>query len=132
MSTAVGPLSFRQDQESFQKPFSEATAQLIDSEIQKLVRNAHARTTKLLTDKRKEAEMVAERLLEKEVLSRSDMIALIGKRPFESANADMVGDFGTAAPAGGPESLPGTGIEGGLAGGLGNNVPEPKGIEEQR
>lgn len=70
MNSAVGPLSYRQEQESFQKPFSEKTAQLIDDEVRKMVRDAHARCTQLLTEKKNQVEAVAKVLLEKEVLSR--------------------------------------------------------------
>jgi AFG3 family protein len=70
MNSIVGPLSYRQDNESFQKPFSEKTAELLDNEVRKMVNEAHARTTKLLTDKRADVEKVAQVLLAKEVLSR--------------------------------------------------------------
>lgn len=70
MNSAIGPLSYRQDSESFQKPFSEATAQLLDSEVRKMVNEAHDRTTQLLTEKKADVEKVAQLLLAKEVLSR--------------------------------------------------------------
>lgn len=70
MNSTVGPLSYRQDQESFQKPFSERTAQLLDDEVRKMVNAAHERTTQLLTDKKSEVDKVAQMLLAKEVLSR--------------------------------------------------------------
>lgn len=70
MNPAVGPLSYRQDNDSFQKPFSEKTAQLLDDEVRKMVNAAHDRTFKLLTEKKHEVEMVAKLLLDKEVLSR--------------------------------------------------------------
>jgi AFG3 family protein len=70
MNSIVGPLSYRQDQESFQKPFSEKTAQLIDDEVRKMVFEAHKRTTDLLTEKKEQVEKVAKQLLEKEILSR--------------------------------------------------------------
>lgn len=70
MNSAIGPLSYRQDNDSFQKPFSEKTAELLDSEVRKMVNQAHDRTTKLLTEKREEVEKVAQLLLAKEVLSR--------------------------------------------------------------
>lgn len=71
MNSVIGPLSYRQEEGSFQKPFSERTAQLLDDEVRKMVQGAHARTTKLLTDKREEVEKVAQLLLAKEVISRS-------------------------------------------------------------
>lgn len=40
------------------------------------------RTLSLLTEKKAEVERVAQRLLDKEILDRDDMIELLGKRPF--------------------------------------------------
>lgn len=48
-----------------------------------LIDEAYAKTKQLLTDKRAEVEILANALLEKEVLFQSDVEALIGKRPFE-------------------------------------------------
>uniref|UniRef100_A0A7E4VWQ8 AAA domain-containing protein n=1 Tax=Panagrellus redivivus TaxID=6233 RepID=A0A7E4VWQ8_PANRE len=85
MSTKVGPLSFDTAQPgemSFDKPYSEATAQLIDSEVRDMVNGALNRTRELLLSKQAEIEKVAKRLLEKEILKRDDMIELLGPRPF--------------------------------------------------
>jgi ATP-dependent Zn protease len=70
MNSTVGPLSYRQDQDGFQKPFSEKTAELLDAEVRKMVNLAHTRTTDLLTEKKEEVEKVAQLLLAREVLSR--------------------------------------------------------------
>lgn len=70
MNLAIGPLSYKQDDQSFQKPFSEKTAELLDFEVRKMVQGAHRRTTELLMEKREEVIKVAELLLSKEVLSR--------------------------------------------------------------
>ncbi|KAJ1355473.1 Paraplegin [Parelaphostrongylus tenuis] len=85
MSPKVGPLSFETagpGEMSFDKPYSEATAQLIDQEVRDIVNHALSRTRELLLAKREEIEKIAQRLLEKEVLSREDMVELLGKRPF--------------------------------------------------
>ena len=66
----------------FDKPFSEATAQLVDEEAKKMIDTAMDRTLNLLTEKKELVEKVALRLLEKEVLNRDDMIELLGPRPF--------------------------------------------------
>ncbi|CAJ0956672.1 unnamed protein product, partial [Mesorhabditis belari] len=85
MSKKIGPLSFETAQPgemAFDKPYSEATAQLIDQEVRDMVNHALTRTRELLMSKRDDIEKVAARLLEKEILSREDMIELVGKRPF--------------------------------------------------
>lgn len=85
MSSKVGNLSFgrrEESQQQFQKPYSEQTAQLIDDEVRSLVSNAYKRTRELLEKHKEDVRVVADRLLEKEVLSREDMVELLGERPF--------------------------------------------------
>ncbi|RCN44563.1 peptidase family M41 [Ancylostoma caninum] len=85
MSSKVGPLSFETagpGEMAFDKPYSEATAQIIDQEVRDMVNGALSRTRELLLSKREDIEKVAQRLLEKEILSREDMVELLGKRPF--------------------------------------------------
>ncbi|KAL7424251.1 AAA ATPase afg3 [Cryptotrichosporon argae] len=88
MDPEIGPISYgnRNEQESFQKPFSEATAQAIDAAVKKMVVEAHKRTTEVLDKHRAEVEKVARLLLEKEVITREDMRILLGKRPFDAAD----------------------------------------------
>lgn len=66
-----------------EKPYSEATAQAIDEEVKALIDNAYQRTLDLLNEKKADIEKVAKRLLEREILSRDDMIELLGPRPFK-------------------------------------------------
>lgn len=51
-------------------------------QVRKLIKSAHTHTTELLTTHKENIIKVAERLLEKEILSRDDMIELLGSRPF--------------------------------------------------
>lgn len=85
MNNKVGNISFHdpQQENTFVKPYSERTAEMIDEEVRKLIDEAYVRTKQLLTEKRGDVEKLATALLEKEVLFQSDVEALIGKRPFE-------------------------------------------------
>ena len=85
MNDKVGRVSFYdpQQENSFTKPYSEETSKLIDEEVRKLIDEGYAITKKLLIEKKEQVRIVAEALLEREVLFQSDVEALIGKRPFE-------------------------------------------------
>merc|ERR1719412_1570215 len=85
MNEKVGNVSFEQNKDgmSFEKPFSEATAQTIDEEANKMITKAMERTLNLLREHKEDVIKVAERLLLKEVLSRDDVVELLGPRPFE-------------------------------------------------
>ncbi len=84
MNEKVGNVSFyglQQDQ--FNKPYSDETATLIDDEVRKLVESQYLRAQKLLKDKRNELDILANALLENEVLLKSDVERLIGQRPSD-------------------------------------------------
>jgi cell division protease FtsH len=85
MNDKIGNISFYDPaaENTFTKPFSEETGKMIDDEVRKLVANAYVRTIALLTEKKAKVELLAKELLDKEVLHKSDVEELIGKRPFE-------------------------------------------------
>ena len=83
MDEKVGNVSFHaMSKDSFHKPYSEKTASMIDERVRELINTQFERAKSLLKEKSKELELLAERLLEKEVLIKSDVESLIGKRPF--------------------------------------------------
>ena len=89
MNDKIGNVSFYDpaQENTFTKPFSEETGKLIDQEVRALIEKAFDRTKKLLTDKKQEVEIIAQALLKREVLFKSDVEALIGKRPYEEKKA---------------------------------------------
>jgi AFG3 family protein len=85
MNKKVGNVSFYDpsQENTFTKPFSEETGKIIDEEVRGIIDDAYERTLKLLTERKHEVEVLAKELLDKEVLHKSDVEILIGKRPFE-------------------------------------------------
>jgi AFG3 family protein len=85
MNDKVGNVSYYDpaQENSFVKPYSEETGKMIDEEVRKLIDIAYDRTKELLTQRKAEVEKLAQELLKKEVLFKSDVESLIGKRPFE-------------------------------------------------
>lgn len=84
MNDKVGNISYYGlSQDQFQKPYSDETATLIDDEVRNLVESQYKRAQNLLLEKRNELDVLAQKLLEKEVLLKSDVEKLIGPRPYE-------------------------------------------------
>ncbi|MCO5248628.1 MAG: ATP-dependent zinc metalloprotease FtsH [Chitinophagales bacterium] len=85
MNDKIGNISFYdpQNENSFTKPYSEATAREIDEEVRKMVSAVYQRTKDTLIEKREQLEILAKALLKKEILFKSDLEDLIGKRPFD-------------------------------------------------
>ncbi|HET9432705.1 MAG TPA: ATP-dependent zinc metalloprotease FtsH, partial [Chitinophagaceae bacterium] len=85
MNDKVGRVSFYdpQQENSFTKPYSEETSKIIDQEVRRLIDDGYERTKKLLIEKKEQVRIVAEALLEREVLFQSDVEKMIGRRPFD-------------------------------------------------
>lgn len=82
MNSTVGNVSFyAMSQDQFNKPYSNETARLIDDEVRQLIETQYKRAQELLKEKRVELNLLANTLLEKEVLLKSDVERLIGPRP---------------------------------------------------
>ncbi|MEK7532073.1 MAG: ATP-dependent zinc metalloprotease FtsH [Patescibacteria group bacterium] len=89
MSDALGPRTFgEQDELIFlgkeiheQRDYSEKTAELIDAEVSKLIKDAKHRAEKLLKDKHEVMERVVLVLLEKETLEQEEFRVLVEGKP---------------------------------------------------
>ena len=71
-----------QMENSFTKPYSEKTAQVIDKEISDIIEMQYKRACDLLKKNKKKLIQLAERLLEKEVIFKDDLFNILGERPF--------------------------------------------------
>ena len=67
----------------FSKPYSEETARKIDVEISKLIEEQYLRAIEVLKENKDKLTILAERLLEKEVIFKEDLEKIFGRRPFE-------------------------------------------------
>lgn len=86
MSEELGYISLKDSQNpensyGFNKKYSERTSEQIDAAVRAIIEKNHARTVELLKKHRAELEMLAETLLEKEVLDLPALRDLLGDRP---------------------------------------------------
>jgi AFG3 family protein len=86
--------------ESYSKPFSEQTSYLVDQEVRNMIELQYERAQALLIAKRPQLDLLAKTLLDKEVLHKSDLVVMLGARPFtentasEAPSAALPGDVG--------------------------------------
>jgi cell division protease FtsH len=111
MSERVGYVSFNLsgdygEQVFLGKPYSEETARLIDEEVRRIIQEVRERARKLLEEKREQLEVLARRLLEKEVLGPRDLVEILGPRPYGDylpadgrEAAEVVKDLQSAEPS---------------------------------
>jgi cell division protease FtsH len=127
MSDKLGPLQYTENQEevflghsvSRQQNVSEKTAELIDSEVKRLVIGGYDRAKQILTDQAHELEAVAQALLEYETLTGEEIRKVIAGEAIERPDAaDKLPPLGV----GGVSGLPKAGKRRG--GGLGDVAPQ--------
>ena len=76
----VGPVNYQQEDESYQKPYSEATGKVIDMATQRVLKESMANAMKMLEANREKMVQIAELLLERETITSVDMENICGKR----------------------------------------------------
>ena len=77
-----------QTENSFTKPYSEKTAQVIDKEISDIIELQYKRACNLLKKNKTKLKQLAERLLEKEVIFKDDLFNILGERPYDTKPDD--------------------------------------------
>lgn len=115
MSKALGPVTYGENsQEVFlghsvsqHKSISEATAQLIDTEVRCIVEDAYTRAQKILTDRKADLKLLAECLLEHETLSGEEINTLLKDRKFDRPKpvATTEPSQSSSIPSGGKKTL---------------------------
>lgn len=85
LNDKIGNISFydSQGRESFQKPYSEDTARVIDEEVSKLIESQYQRAIQILTENKDKLSQLAEKLLSAEVIFKEDLEEIFGKRPWD-------------------------------------------------
>ena len=73
-----------QSEYNFSKPYSENTAQKIDHEISEIIERQYNRAIDILKTSKDKLTLLAERLLEKEVIFKDDLENILGVRPFKT------------------------------------------------
>ena len=75
--------------DAFVKPYSENTAKTIDEEISKMIELQYQRAIEILDKNKEKLTVLAELLLEKEVIFKDDLTKIFGKRPFDDELPDI-------------------------------------------
>lgn len=83
---------YNNDEYSFNKPYSEHTAELIDSEVKQMIAEQYDRAKRILTEHKEGHNRLAELLIEKEVIFAEDVEAIFGKRPWASRSEEIMAE----------------------------------------
>ena len=103
MSDKLPNLCYYNNEEySFNKPYSEHTAELIDKEVQIMINEQYSRAKALLREHQEGHNQLAQLLIEKEVIFAEDVERIFGKRPWASRSEEIMAEE-TKTPA----ALPG-------------------------
>ena len=85
LNEKVGNVSYYNMDNSFSKPFSEKQAALMDEEIKKLTDQQYKRAIKILKDNKDKLLLLADQLLEKEVIFKEDLEKIFGQSAADKA-----------------------------------------------
>ncbi len=91
MSEALPNLCYyNQNEYSWQRPYSEATAKQIDEEVKRMIAEQYERAKKLLLEKKEGHAALADLLVEREVIYAEDVEKIFGKRPWVSRTEELL------------------------------------------
>ena len=75
---------------SFDKPYSDSTAQTIDAEVKAMIAEQYARAKALLEEHKEGHAQLAQLLVEREVIFAEDVEKIFGKRPWTSRTEELL------------------------------------------
>ena len=81
---------YNQQEYSFQKPYSETTAKIMDDEVLKMVNEQYERAKQILTEHKDGHAQLAQLLVEREVIFADDVEKIFGKRPWQSRSEELL------------------------------------------
>jgi cell division protease FtsH len=91
MSDKLPNLCYYNNEEySFNKPYSERTAELIDEEVKRMINEQYVRAKMVLTEHKEGHNQLAQLLMEKEVIFAEDVEHIFGKRPWASRSEEIM------------------------------------------
>ena len=80
---------YSNDEYSFNRPYSEKTAELIDEEVKNMVNEQYARAKEILSDHKEGHAKLSQLLIDKEVIFAEDVEEIFGKRPWASRSEEI-------------------------------------------
>ena len=83
---------YNNNEYSFQRPYSERTAELIDNEVKELINSQYERAKAMLLKHKEGHATLAKVLLENEVIFAEDVEKIFGKRPWASRSEEIFAD----------------------------------------
>ena len=81
-----------QQEYSFSKPYSEQTAEQIDSEVKNLIEEQYQRAKSLLIEHKEGHAQLAQMLIDREVIFAEDVEQIFGKRPWKSRSDELIAE----------------------------------------
>ena len=81
---------YNNDEYSFQRPYSEKTAELIDEEVKRMVTEQYERAKQILSEHKEQHNELAQLLIDKEVIFAEDVERIFGKRPWASRSEEIM------------------------------------------
>lgn len=86
LSEKIGNISYYdpQGQSAFQKPYSEERATAIDQEVTRIIEEQYKRAIQILSENKDKLTQLAEKLLEKEVIFKDNLVEIFGKRQWDN------------------------------------------------